>query len=286
MRANPEHHTAQASPNRRFYGVAVVIVGVVLVGFIVNKFWLGQATPEEGIAVMPEPIALESDAYPDIQAVPDIPALPAASVPQPVSELVDEALSSPDITGDELLQEELSSLGFDELLTSFFSDDHPLDVSAALLDGISRGSLLRKILPANAPAVPFGVELEGGINYMSVASYNRYDVYVDSIASLDVTLIAESFHRLRGVYEGAYESLGLDPEDFDNSVIRTLDIVLATPEINDPIALERKSVMYLYADPELEKLPSVQKQLLRTGPDNIRRIKQVAQSLRDRLLQE
>lgn len=42
--------------------------------------------------------------------------------------------------------------------------------------------------------------------------------------------------------------------------------------------------MYQYADPELEGLSSVQKQLMRMGPDNIRLIKAQAQALRDDLL--
>ncbi len=62
-----------------------------------------------------------------------------------------------------------------------------------------------------------------------------------------------------------FSPIKMDPGDFDNSVIRTLDIILATREINNPIALERKSVMYLYADPELEKLPGLLKSAWTTG---------------------
>ena len=161
-----------------------------------------------------------------------------------------------------------------------------MDISAALIDGLGHGMLLRKILPADPPKTPFGTTVEGGITYMSAASYSRYDPYADAIAALDVAVLADAFHSLRSAYESAFERLGLDSQDFDNAILRSLDVVLSTPEITEPIALERKSVMYLYVDPELEKLPSAQKQLLRTGPENIRRIKQVAQSLRDRLLQQ
>ena len=37
-------------------------------------------------------------------------------------------------------------------------------------------------------------------------------------------------------------------------------------------------------DPALEEFPALQKQLLRTGPDNLRRIKQQAGMLREGLL--
>jgi hypothetical protein len=284
MRASPEDQSAQVPAGRRFPSVAVIVVVALLVGLLFSGLWRGQTTPEEGVTTQPGSIPLPSEVTGDLQPAPDIPVKPATLVPQEIPESDEQAPSSPVASGDELLHEELKLVGFDALLMQFVSDQHPLDVSAALLDGISRGSLLRKILPANPPAAPFGVELEGGVAYMSSASYKRYDVYADSIASLDVALIAQAFHRLRGVYETAYEGIGLDPGDFDNAVIRALNIVLSTPVINEPVALERKSVMYRYADPELEKLPPVQKQLLRTGPENILRIKKVARSLRDRLL--
>ena len=120
--------------------------------------------------------------------------------------------------------------------------------------------------------------------YMSPTGYLRYDAFADAIAALDIGILVNTFHMLRPVYEEVYGYLGLNPDDFDNAVIRTLDLVLATPEIGEPIALKPKSVMYLYASPSLESLPEVQKQLLRMGPDNIRRIKQQAQLLRDGLL--
>jgi hypothetical protein len=119
---------------------------------------------------------------------------------------------------------------------------------------------------------------------MSSASYERYDDVTDAVTALDADVVVNTFHTLRPLYEQAFEQLGLDPEDFDNAVIRTLDLILATPEVTEPIALKPKSVVYLYADPALESLPALQKQLLRTGPDNLRRIKQQARMLREGLL--
>jgi hypothetical protein len=183
-----------------------------------------------------------------------------------------------------MLRRQLDVAGADVRLNGLIGSEHPLETSAALIDGMSRGILLRKILPADPPEEPFVTVTEGDVVYMSEASYARYDSYADSIASLDVDSFVEGFHQLRPIYERAYAQLGLDPDDFDNAIVRTLDVILATPEIDEPIALESKSVMYTYADPGLEQLSSVQKQLLRMGPDNIRRIKKQAQRVRDGLL--
>ncbi|MEH6570671.1 MAG: DUF3014 domain-containing protein, partial [Halioglobus sp.] len=252
-------------------------------------FWSEQLSPGESASIASESTSAPPDARRETQVVPDIPAQLAPETLDdvvPSSRKVVERLAPSPATSDEQLRQVLSSAGFNALLMPFISDQHPVDISAALIDGLGRGMLLRKILPADPPKTPFGTTVEGGVTYMSAASYRRYDLYADAIAALDVAVLAEAFHRLRSGYEMAFERLGLDSQDFDNAILRSLDVVLSTPEITEPIALERKSVMYLYVDPELEKLPSAQKQLLRTGPENIRRIKQVAQSLRDRLLQE
>ena len=67
-------------------------------------------------------------------------------------------------------------------------------------------------------------------------------------------------------------------------MIRALDRVLLTPEITEPIELKRKEAIYQYADPELEELTDLQKQLLRMGPDNIDKVKRQAAALRAALL--
>jgi hypothetical protein len=50
-----------------------------------------------------------------------------------------------------------------------------------------------------------------------------------------------------------------------------------------PIEVYSDSVMYKYRDDKLESLSGPQKQLLRTGPENTRRIKDVLRDLKDAL---
>jgi hypothetical protein len=52
-----------------------------------------------------------------------------------------------------------------------------------------------------------------------------------------------------------------------------IDRALATPEVDGDIALVQPKVYYEYADPRLEALDPLQKQLLRMGPANTARIK-------------
>lgn len=282
MRADTEDQLRVEPKPGGFPVVTLLMAVAALVGLLLFWFWSGE---EEVESSDPAPVAVVAE--PVVVPAPDIPRRvePEEAVPEPAvePEIVKPALPTPE-QSDEMLRRQLDVAGADVRLNGLIGSEHPLETSAALIDGMSRGILLRKILPADPPEEPFVVVTEGDVVYMSEASYARYDSYADSIASLDVDSLVEGFHQLRPIYERTYAQLGLDPDDFDNAIVRTLDVILATPEINEPIALESKSVMYTYADPGLEQLSSVQKQLLRMGPDNIRRIKKQVQRMRDGLL--
>lgn len=296
MRADPEEYVSPDSQRDRFPFIELLLAVAVIAGLVFFWFWSDEKKPVEAVVEIP-PIAVPAGQT-TLPPTPDIPqrqepatvVVPddAAAVPDDGTmveqiEPADVAPLSP-ADGDELLRRQLVAAGADANLNQLVSKEHPLEVSAALIDGLGRGLILRKLLPAGPSGQAFSVVRENDVISMSSASYERYDSYIDSMTSLDTNLMVETFHALRPLYERAYEQLGLDPGDFDNALIRTLDLVLATPEIDEPIMLKPKSVVYIYADPALESLPAVQKQLLRTGPDNIRRLKQQARTLRDGLL--
>jgi hypothetical protein len=291
MRAEPEEHVILESKRSVFPLVELLLATAVLAGLVFLWFWLEEKEP---VATVVEVPAIADPApKPDLPRTPDIPQRPepvagvdaetADSNTPPVEQPEPEPPMTP-ADGDALLRQQLAAANADVNLGKLMNNEHPLDVSAALIDGLGRGIILRKMLPADPPKQAFSVAQDGDALYMSTASYERYDGYTDAIASLDSGILVDTFHTLRPLYEQAFEQLGLDGGDFDNAVIRTLDMVLATPEIDEPITLKPKSVVYIYTDPALESLPAVQKQLLRMGPDNIRRLKQQARILRDGLL--
>jgi hypothetical protein len=70
----------------------------------------------------------------------------------------------------------------------------------------------------------------------------------------------------------------------DGIILQSIDNILATPVIVEPLQLVRESVAYKFADPELEALLPLQKQLLRAGPENTQRLQQQAMALREALL--
>ncbi len=299
MRADPEEYIRVDTPRSRFPFVELVLAAALIAGLVMFWFWTDEKKPVATVVQVP-PVAIPT-APTELPATPDIPQrIEAVTVVVPEGAAVDaeggivteqpeqpEPASATPLTpqdGDELLRRQLSAAGAKSILLKLLSNEQPLEVSAALIDGLGRGDILRKFLPISKHSEPFSVIVEGDAMYMNPNGYLRYDSFTDAIAKLDSGVLVNTFHQLRPLYEQTYGYLGLNPGDFDNAVIRILDMVLATPEIGEPIAVTPKAVVYIYADPGLESLPALQKQLLRMGPDNIRRIKQQAQTLREGLL--
>ena len=152
------------------------------------------------------------------------------------------------------------------------------------MGGFSRGQVLRKILQVEPPEGAFKTSRIGDREFIDVASYRRYDDFTAAVVAVDIERLVSTFHSFRPILEQAYGGLGYPPEDFDNALIRALDQVIATPVLDEPIAVKRKEAVYIFVDPALEELSPLQKQLLRMGPDNVVLIKQQAASLRAALL--
>ncbi|MBK6736833.1 MAG: DUF3014 domain-containing protein [Haliea sp.] len=294
MRADPDDVISRDTRRSRFPLVELVLALAVIAGLVIFWFW-SEEKPAETAASLP-PVVVPA-VVPELPPTPDIPereeavtvtvpdataaesdATAAGQIPQ------DAAAQQIPVDGDAVLRQQVAAAGAGNLLSKLASNEHPLDVTAALVDALGRGIILRKMLPTEPLTQAFSVERQGDLLFMGADSYRRYDSHANAIAALNVGVMVETFHTLRPLYKQAFEQLGLDPNDFDNAVIRALDMILATPEIAEPIALNTKSVVYIYADPALESLPALQKQLLRMGPDNIRRIKQTARALREGLL--
>lgn len=250
--------------------VAIVVLG--LLGF----FIFGGKQPEpEQTSVPAEPPASPPFALPPS---PDIPLVePSAPEEQPVI--------LPDLdNSDAFVREELMELNDTETYALWLQSENLLQRGTALIDGLSRGVVLRKILPIAPPSGKFSPLLENNKLWLDEASFHRYDPLTDLIVSIDGSALVTLFHKFRPLAEQAYAELGYDKDELDNAVIRAIDQILATPEIDGPVELVQESVNYQFADPELERLPAIQKQILRMGPDNAARIKEYLRTVREALV--
>ena len=185
---------------------------------------------------------------------------------------------------DTRLREEISGDMPSGIPQTVLGNSNLVERGAAAIDSVRRGLVPDKVLNLTKPRGAFKVSKENGRTLIDPESYRRYDSMVSSLVNTPIAPLADAFQRFRPLLEDAYATLGYKPDELDNALISALDEILATPVIDEPVAVERSEAVWAYAREDLESLSLLQKQLLRTGPDNVRKLRNKARALRNALL--
>lgn len=270
---------------------ALIVGTLIAVAIVVGVIYQSQSTPDEDLEMVAIP---EQVVEPVIQApvVPEavIPSAPEPqpepqAEPQPEPALVSKAPELPGLdNSDDFIRERLLLINSKKEFSNWVKTDDLIRRSASYLDGLSNGVMLSKIFPLTPPEGKFATHKSDGSIWLNAGNYERYDRSINAIANTDMASIAKMFHFSRPLLEAAFSEMGYNPRQMDGIVLQAIDVILATPIIVEPIKLTRESVAYKFADPALEALPPMQKQLLRTGPENTKHIQQQATALRNALL--
>lgn len=212
---------------------------------------------------------------PDAQAAaaPAPPATPQAAAP-PVDE------SPVDAAGAKPVLEGLSS---NALFRAWLAEANPVRRLVVILANVAEGTIPRKLLSAFGPSSPFSVEHRGDRAVIAAESYARYDAAADAVESLDVRALASAYRRLRGALEAALHELGYPAGSVDRLTLRTLKRIEAAPVADGDVALENEGGVWIFADARTERLGDLEKQLLRMGPRNERRVQAKAREVREAL---
>lgn len=276
-------------------------VVVALMGALAAWWWLrgpGEAVPGEDAA----PASAQ-------------PAAPAAATedaddtaPQPAPSGRDGSSRSdqpPRATGDDAADAALPPLDESDVVVRMWlqerapsvwvawrARDDLLRLAAVLLEYAARGQVPRRSL-AFVAVGRFEVREEASTGattglrderiFMAPRSYARYDAIVDRALGLPPEDAAMLFIGFEPLLNAALGELGAPAPDARAMLRRAVDHVLGTPVLTGPVELVRPKVYYQFADPALEALAPLQKQLLRTGPDNLRKVRAYAGRLREAL---
>jgi hypothetical protein len=135
-------------------------------------------------------------------------------------------------------------------------------------DGSTPAARFRVLRPASG----FETVARGRDLHIAPRSYERYDDLADATASIDAAGAARLYATLKPRIEEAHRDLGFPDTSFDRTLEQAIVSLLRTPVPDAAVRLEPKGIGYGFADPRLEGLTAAQKQLLRTGPRNVRMI--------------
>ncbi|AFT80321.1 hypothetical protein AMBLS11_18780 [Alteromonas macleodii str. 'Black Sea 11'] len=267
------------SSEKKSLGPHFIIVGILLVVILAVVFWPSDEEPEpvvnpEAEVTEPEVTAPEEpEVFEPTQPAPtveleekdDVEPLPEQVEPDP--ELLDT--SDPAVKASLI---ESSSAG-EETVNRMLVDEGLIQRFVVSVTNLANDEMAPNHQLLTPPEQSFRVYSQAGKQWIDAASYKRYTPYVDMLESFNNEALLNIYGIYKGDIQAKYAEIGNPDQDFNSVLLEAIDQLLDTPEVPVPVEVYTDSVAYKYADDRLENLSEPQKQLLRTGPDNMRRIK-------------
>ena len=245
--------------------VIIVVVVIVAIAFGALIWWKQSGST----APVTAPLPVEPSSATVQPRVPE----PAPEVDTP--EIADAPLPELDDADATLRSEVLAASGADgaSTLATWLGQDDLMRRFAVLANNAAKGDYPWRQLGFLAPSerMPVIVDDDGRIQ-MDPKGYARFDRFVDTVTSVPPAAAAAMARRYSPLIAEALGELGEGDTDAIATIRAGIDEALATPVIEGAIELNQPKVFYQYADPEIEGLPPLQRQLLRMGPDNLKRL--------------
>lgn len=201
---------------------------------------------------------------------------PPPPPPAPVEEPLPRLEESDDAVRDAVGDIPLGTAGQQYLIPG-----NIIERSASLIYLMAQGDVPYKLLPVSRPKAAFPISDDGTQVVTDPAGFERYDALTQWLQSLDLKSLLSSLEWFIPLFREAWSYYGEDPAAFDMAVVMTLDLVIATPEVDlSEARLIRKEAVWIFEDPAIEGLAPIQKQVLRMGTENAEIVKAKATEAR------
>jgi hypothetical protein len=257
--------------------VAALAAVAILGGAWVWRIRSVPAPVPEAVSVPPAATAASTPA----SAVPAPAPASAPSVLHPIEAIISPTPPAP-LTPADIPQAIADLVGRKAALGFFALDDFPHRV-VATVDNLGRERASPSLWPVHPADGQFTVQGAPGAQTVSPDNDLRYTPFVLLAETVDLHQVVALYVRMYPLLQQAYEDLGYPHRYFNDRLIAVIDLLLATPEPQAPVAVylphiegpmpARPWVLYRFADPALQQLAAGQKLLVRMGPVNERRLK-------------
>ncbi len=245
--------------------LAVALIALYRLG---AEFGLGESD-EVAELPAPEPI-IEAPAPPP----------PAERAIEVVSDVVEPPLVLPPLNeSDAFVEEALTQFA---LPPAWLDRDDLLRRLAVVVDNAAQGEYPRRQLGFLAPAGKFRIAEKAEGIFADPQNFQRFDTYLDVLEGIDAGKLAVLLGQFEPLVTEALAELG-NRKDSERQLLSAIDQILALPYVPASVELVQPKVFYEYADPRLEALSPLQKQVLRFGPANVERLKQYLRLLASEL---
>lgn len=265
--------------NHKKSNIIIVFVAVILTA-IAGVVWLYfEKQPNSGLAESESRVLALPSVFKDADA-PKATGTGTGAAPDTktatdnIVELPpEESFILPDLdNSDALLREEIA--GFSPQLAEWLNTDQLIRKYVVITNDFSQGLRIEKHMRFLKLDQPFAVDQDDKGIFIAAKSYQRYDKLAAAINAMNVQATLAVYKKFRPLLLQVFGEFNYPGEyRLEDIFTKAAAVMLAAPVIEEPVALMKHANHYKFADPKLEALNPVHKQMMRMGPENTRIIK-------------
>jgi hypothetical protein len=265
-----------------------IFLGILFAGILATLVFI-LMTGDYGEPTLPEELVM---VQPSVEPVPapiaaQAPAAPiAAPVVTEVQPKIPPAPVVSEETGDQYARESIDAVNGGKALAQFVAGDYVVERAVAIIDALRRGEVPYKLLPVGKPSTTFPISDNGLRVTLDTAGFSRYDGFAQWVGGLDTPALISLLNDYERIATQALTRMGVTDFDIRSALLAATTQILSTPQVAVDAELMRREANWVYMDPELEALSSLQKQVLRMGPENADIVQQKARDIRGALLED
>ncbi len=164
-----------------------------------------------------------------------------------------------------------AAMNLSSALASWLPNDQLIRKFFFIVNDFSQGQRIPSHMSFLRLQDPFAVEQDGNELYIAPKNFQRYKLFTQAIAAINGHKAAVLYRHYRPLLLQVYSEMGY-PKDItlESIITKAAGEIIAAPVSEERVALIRPSVYYRFADPKMEALNPVQKQMLRMGAENTR----------------
>jgi hypothetical protein len=277
----------------------LIVAGVLFILLIVVVFWPSKDTPIEADVpqvpvtdiVEPSEMETEPSAEPEVFEPPQMPTeVVIGEESDPVQD-IEPVIEAP-IEVEEPQELDISDMAVKAAvvqsirspqISQFLVSDALLQKFVINVNNLANEEITLKDNLLVAPENDFATYQQADKLWIDRSSFQRYTPYVDAVEAVDTEELLAAYESYKPILQEKFAEISRPGEELNQSIIRAIDELLDTPQVQVPIEVISETVMYKFADPKLEALSGPQKQMIRMGPDNMRRLKDVLREIKAEL---
>lgn len=170
---------------------------------------------------------------------------------------------------DDFIDAELTELSSE--LANWLKTDEQIRKIILIINDFSQGQRIHKHMRWLSLDKPFIAEEDTQGLYLPSKNYQRYNALAEAIDSVNAHDILALYQKVRPLCQEVFAQFGY-PDNYrlEDLIKKAGSEILSAPVVETRIALVKPSVLYQFADKDMEALSPVQKQMLRMGPQNTR----------------